>query len=149
MYELTLKLNESHWCDIEIKEYLLTQKEIQEVNINNNEIYIKYTNKNYINILIKEIKLFLSILNEPAILSFNKHRNNNLKEYTKNIKDLCCEYCLMGTIEDLLYKEGIVSASTNFDFINKQNVKINITYDNDIIPKEEILKIEKEINYIK
>ena len=146
MYEITLKLNESHWYDIEIKDYLLTQKEVQEVDINNKEIYIKYSNKNYLKILIKEIKLFLSIINEPAILYFNKHSNNKLSEYTISIKDLCCEYCLMGTIEDLLYKEGIISASTDFDFINKKNVNINITYDDSIITKKEILNIEEKLN---
>jgi len=146
MHELSLKLNESHWYDIEIKDYLLTQKEVQEVDINNNKIYIKYTNKNYLKILIKEIKLFLSILNEPAILYFNKHSNNKLSEHTICIKDLCCEYCLMGTIEDLLCKEGIISAYTDFDFINKENVNINITYDDSIITKKEILDLEEKLN---
>ena len=49
----------------------------------------------------------------------------------------------MGFIEDLYEKDGIVSVKTNYH-IDLWNIKINISYDNSIISKEEIDKLIQE-----
>lgn len=97
-------------------------------------------------IILKEIYLFLDIYNInkeiPSLLGFNKYKDNVTK-YEATIKDACCEYCLMGFIEDLYEKDGIISVKTNYH-IDLWNIKINISYDNSIISKEEIDKLIQE-----
>lgn len=97
-------------------------------------------------IILKEIYLFLDIHNInkeiPSLLGFNKYKDNVTK-YETTIKDACYEYCLMGVIEDLYEKDGIISFKTNYH-IDLWNIKINIFYDNSIISKEEIDKLIQE-----
>lgn len=62
------------------------------------------------------------------------------------INNLCCEYCLKGMIEELLNYDGIVSASSNFEYNDKQNIEIYITYDKNLITIEKIKKIEYKYN---
>ena len=49
-------------------------------------------------------------------------------------------------IEELLNYDGIVSASSNFDYNDKQNIEIYITYDKNLITIEKIKKIEYKYN---
>lgn len=62
------------------------------------------------------------------------------------IKDLCCEYCLKGMMEDLLEIEGIISAYTDFDYTNKYNINIFITYDKILITNKKLEEIERKFN---
>ena len=62
------------------------------------------------------------------------------------IKDLCCEYCLKSMIEELLLIKGIEKVSTNFDYINKKDVILNIKYDKELISKEDIKILEDKFN---
>ena len=57
-----------------------------------------------------------------------------------------CEYCSKDMIEDLLEIDGIISAYTNFDYINKCNVNIFVTYDKELMTNEKIEEIEKKFN---
>ena len=139
---ISLKLNT--WVYDELIDYLKSINGIENVEISN-DITIYYDNIS-LKVIIKEIYLFLNILNIPSILSFDKHLNNNLKEYKIVIKNLCCEHCLMSDIEYLLYINGINSAYSNYDFDDKDEVEIYITYDSLIISKEELDKLNKEFN---
>ena len=142
MNTISLKLNT--WVYDELIDYLKSINGIKNVEISN-DITIYYDNIS-LKVIIKEIYLFLNILNIPSILSFDKHLSNNLKEYQILINDLCCEYCLMSDIEELLYINGINSAYSNYDFKDKNNVVIYITYDSSIISKEELDKLNEEFN---
>ena len=142
MNTISLKLNT--WVYDELIDYLKSINGIENVEISN-DITIYYDNIS-LKVIIKEIYLFLNILNIPSILSFDKHLNNNLKEYKIVIKNLCCEHCLMSDIEYLLYINGINSAYSDYDFKDKNNVVIYITYDSSIISKEELDKLNKEFN---
>lgn len=127
-------------------EYLKTIDGIENCDINEGKISIVYKDNMLLFVIVKEICLYLDILKIPSILSFDKHLSNNLKEYQFLINDLCCEYCLMSDIEELLYINGINSAYSDYDFKDKNNVVIYITYDSSIISKEELDKLNKEFN---
>lgn len=147
MNELTLKIDD--WFNKELEDYLFSLKGISKtiVDCNQNEIYIKYDSKIIgIGILEKEISLFLSNLNIPSIVAFNKHSKKETIAYSITIKDLCCEYCLKNMIEELILINGIERAFSNFDYNNKKNVLINIEYDNNLINEKELLSLENKFN---
>ena len=127
-------------------EYLKTIDGIENCDINEGKISINYKDNMSLFVIFKEICLYLDILKIPSILSFDKHLSNNLKEYQILINDLCCEYCLKADIGELLYINGINSAYSNYDFDDKDEVEIYITYDSSIISKEELDKLNKEFN---
>lgn len=127
-------------------EYLKTIDGIENCDINEGKISIVYKDNMSLFVIVKEICLYLDILKIPSILSFDKHLSNNLKEYQILINDLCCEYCLKADIGELLYINGINSAYSNYDFDDKDEVEIYITYDSSIISKEELDKLNKEFN---
>ncbi len=129
--------------------YLKTLDGVKSVKINNeeNEIYVEYaSNIISLKLLKMEILLYLDIVKIPSIVAFNKYSKNNIKEYRIVIKDLCCEYCLKGMIDDLLETDGIISAYSDFDYINKYNLNIFITYDENIINKKKIVELEEQFN---
>lgn len=146
MNKLTLKLD----CEIynEIKSYLLDLNGVDEVLISKDEITVIYNDEGIdVYMLKSEIELFLEIDKTPSIIGFNKYNITDNK-YDIYINDLCCEYCLKGFIEELLMIDGIVEAYTDFDYVNKKNVKIMIKYDSSIISMDEINNLEKEFNEI-
>lgn len=149
MSKLTLKVDYYKNFDKGLEEYLLTINGIKQAKINNKkeDIYIEY-NPNIISlkVLKLEVLIYLDILKIPSILSFNKHLDNNLEEYKIIIKDLCCEYCLKGMIEELLETNGINSAYSVYDYINDKNVPIFITYDKKILNKNTLEEISKKFN---
>ena len=149
MSKLTLKVDYYKNFDKGLEEYLLTINGIKQAKINNKkeDIYIEY-NPNIISlkVLKLEVLIYLDISKIPSILSFNKHLDNNLEEYKIIIKDLCCEYCLKGMIEELLETNGINSAYSVYDYINDKNVPIFITYDKKILNKNTLEEISKKFN---
>lgn len=149
MNELTLKIDCYYFFDTEIQYYLSTLNGIYEVKTNSSEceIYLKY-NPNVISILIiiKEIFLFFDINNTPSLISFNKHYKSKLSDYSIIIKDLCCEYCLKSTIEELIFIDGINYVFSDFDYINKENFLVHIQYDPNIISEKELLNIKNKFN---
>lgn len=150
MKKITLKINDWDWIHQELDQFLKTQTGIinSETNIKKNMIEVNYNEeKTNINIIMNYIRLFLSIGKTPTLLEFNKHSQEELKEYTIIVKDLCCEYCLMGMIEELLETDGIDETTTNFDFSIRENIRINIKYNPQIIDDIKIKKLEKEFNY--
>ena len=146
MNKLTLKLD----CEIynEIKSYLLDLNGVDEVLISKDEITVIYNDEGIdVYMLKSEIELFLEIDKTPSIIGFNKYNITDNK-YDIYINDLCCEYCLKGFVEELLMIDGIVEAFTDFDYVNKKNVKIMIKYDSSVISMDEINNLEKEFNEI-
>lgn len=146
MNKLTLKLD----CEIynEIKSYLLDLNGVDEVLISKDEITVIYNDEGIdVYMLKSEIELFLEIDKTPSIIGFNKYNITDNK-YDIYINDLCCEYCLKGFVEELLMIDGIVEAYTDFDYVNKKNVKIMIKYDSSVISMDEINNLEKEFNEI-
>ena len=147
MKKLTLKYDEFN-IDSDINNYLLTIKGIKKVEYdeNKNEIFIEYdSNIITIKLILMEISLYINT-NSSSLLEFDKHSNNKLLDYEITINNLCCEYCLKGNIEDLILIDGIESAKTDYDYNNKENVKIFIKYDNSLISIEKIKELEKEFN---
>ena len=49
-------------------------------------------------------------------------------------------------LEDLLETDGISSAYTDFNYINKKDVKIFITYDDKILKLDELDKLTDKFN---
>lgn len=134
------------FLDKGLLEYLKTIDGIENCDINEGKISIVYKDNMSLFVIVKEICLYLDILRRPSILSFDKHLTNKLEEFKLVINDLCCEFCLMHDIEELLYVDGINSAYTDYDFDDKNNVVIYITYDSSIISKEELDKLSEEFN---
>ena len=149
MEKLSLKLDCSVLYDEDLNKYLTSLKGVNLVRIdrNNFDIYIEYdSNVISLKILKYEILYCLNLLRIPSIIGFDKHSTCMISKKKIVIKDLCCEYCLNGMMEALLEIEGIISAYTDFDYINKYNVNIFITYDKNIITSDEIKEIERKVN---
>lgn len=151
MKKLTLELEA--WDHKELKDYLLALPGVQKVNIQNLEnllITITYNDKLINANRIKlEIFLFLDIFRIPSLVSFDKHSKEITQKYTIQIKDLCCEFCLKGMIDDLFKINGIEKVNSNFidnPYQSKENVKIYISYHPQIIPLQEIKKLEAKWN---
>ena len=149
MDKLTLKIEYSDFLNDDIVNYLTSLKGVKLVTIKNdeNEIYVEYDSSIIsLKLLKMEILLYLDIAKVPSIVAFDKHLKNDIKEEYIIIKDLCCEYCLNGMIDDLLEIDGIISAYSDFDYNNKYDVNIFITYDEKIINKKKILELEEKFN---
>ncbi len=133
---------------IGLDDYLLSLNGIENVKIDNNDssVYVEYDSFIMpLKILEKEILLYLDLIKTPSILAFDKYMKN-CKKYTIVIKDLCCEYCLKSMIEELLMMNGINSAYTDFDFVNKNDVNIFITYDGEVVSIDMINNISDRFN---
>ena len=155
MAELTMMID--GWEYVGLEEYLISLDGVLDVNIQNKEaleVYIKY-NPNLITpkIIKMEILLFLDILNIPSIIAFDKHSNIETSEYKIMRDDICCEYCLKATIEDLLEIEGVEKAECNFfEYYSpnkdgdRGNIIININYNSNLINIEDMKQIELDLN---
>ena len=83
----------------------------------------------------------------PSVIAFDKCvSNSHIRKNIIVIKDICCEYCLKDMIKELLVVDGIESAYTDFDYNNKFNVNIFITYNDEIIGKEKINELKEQFN---
>lgn len=148
MNKLMLKFNLGI-LDNTLTDYLSTINDVSLVEINNDEVYIEF-DKNIISftILKMEVLLYLNILRIPSLIAFDKCSKTNVKKYTFLIKDLCCEYCLMGLIENLYNIDGIISAYSDFDYCNKYGVNIFITYDSEIVSLDLLEELDRKFNLV-
>lgn len=153
MAELTIIVD--YWKYKELKEYLMSLNGIVNVNLKNNEehleIYVKYDAELITPKIIKfEILLFLDILKIPSIFAFDKHSTIETSEYKIIRNDICCEYCLKGTIEDLFDIDGIEKVESNFNeeefYQQDNNVIIYIQYNSDLISINDMKQIELKLN---
>jgi copper chaperone CopZ len=148
----TVTLGVNDWFQPDMCEYLRTLNGVKIVKIDNEKerVEVSFDEKLTSSKIIKyEVYIYLKILNSPELVYFDKHSNKNLTKYDLVIKDLCCEHCLKGMMEDLFEINGIEKADCNFDvnYKKRENVIINIEYDDTIINEEEIKKIERKMNY--
>lgn len=130
----------------ELNEYLVSLKGVSKVivDIEEGEVDIEYESSIIsLKILIKEIEMFLNEKMFPLI-AFDKHNTENIVKKTIVIKDLCCEYCLKDLIEELMYLNGISSIYTDFDYNNKNDVNLFISYNGEELKLEEIENLIKE-----
>ena len=149
MKELTLKVEHLYGIDEEFNAYMLDFNGVKEVKVDKDslDIYIKYDEEKIsINRIKLEVLFFLGLNTIPSLRAFDKHSKEELKEYVITIECLCCEYCLRGMIEELLAIDGIDKANSDYDYSNNINVHINIDYNDKIITKDDIKRIEKEMN---
>lgn len=149
MKELTLKVEYLYGADEEFGLYMKDFNGIEEAKYDKDtlDVYIKYDEtKISLNRIKLEVFLFLGINTMPSLLAFDKHSKNKLEKATITIKDLCCEYCLKGMVEELLFVDGIEKVETDFDYINKQDVNFSISYDRNIITEDKIKELEKKMN---
>ena len=150
MKTVTLGVNDLFQPDM--CEYLRPLNGVKIVKIDNEKerVEVSFDEKlTSFKIIKYEVYIYLSILNFPSLIYFDKHSSNKLTKYDLVIKDLCCEYCLKGMMEDLFDIEGIEKADCNFDvnYNERENVVIKIEYDDTIINEDEIKKIERKMNY--
>lgn len=149
MKELTLKLEHLYGIDEEFELYMKDFNGVEDAKYDRDtlDVYIKYDDaKISLNLIKLEVFLFLGLNTIPSLLAFDKHSKNKLDIATITIKDLCCEYCLKGMVEELLFVDGIEKVETDFDYINKQDVNFSISYDQNIITEEKIRELEKKMN---
>ena len=144
MKELTITID--CWSHKELKEYLNSLKGISEVDINGEdklEIYIKY-NSDLITLKIIELEIlsFLKLLNVPSIMGFDKHSDKNLKEYLIIRKDICCEYCVKGVVEDLFFLDGIEKVEATLE----KDTIIKIKYDSKVLSLNDVKNIDLNLD---
>ena len=148
MNEISMKI---YCLNCNIDNFLKYMKSVDgiidvKVDLDNEEVYVKYNSDIIgINVLKREVLLFLDLLQVPSIDGYDKYFNKELCKYILVIKDLCCEYCLRCMIDELMNNIGIGMVNHNFDGVNKKDVEINIYYDSNLIDKEELLNIEKKL----
>ena len=113
-----------------------------------NEIIVEYdSSKISLELLTKEILIYLGLDKIPSVIAFDKCvSNSHIRKDIIVIKDICCEYCLKDMIKELLVVDGIESAYTDFDYVNKYNVNIFITYDDTIIDEEKLIDLKNKFN---
>lgn len=119
-----------------------------DVDKKTNEIIVEYDSSMMsLELLMKEILIYLGLDKIPSVIAFDKCvSNSHIRKDIIVIKDLCCEYCLKNMIEELLVIDGIESAYTDFDYVNKHNVNIFITYDSAIINEEKLVDLKNKFN---
>ena len=123
MDKLTLKIEYTDFLNNDLENYLKDLNGVKIIKINNdkNEIYVEYdSNIISLRLLKREILLYLDLVKIPSIVAFNKNFKNGIRKDCILIKDLCCEYCLNGMIEELLEIDGIESTKEEKD----ENIKI-------------------------
>ena len=142
-----MKLVSDDFINKEIKEYLLTQEGIIDVELNENHnlttLDIKYNENITPNIILKYIELFQN-RQYSILFEFDKNTKGifNVLEYV--IDDMCCDYCYRRLVTDLFENEHIKSVKSNFNYqMPAYNIKFIIEYDNDYT-EEELIKYIKE-----
>lgn len=142
-----MKLVSDDFINKEIKEYLLTQEGIIDVELNENHnlttLDIKYNENITPNIILKYIELFQN-RQYSILFEFDKNTKGNFNILEYVIDDMCCDYCYRRLVTDLFENEHIKSVKSNFNYqMPAYNIKFIIEYDNDYT-EEELIKYIKE-----
>lgn len=156
MEKLTLTMD----CEYNIKngeldKYLKELNGINEVTIEyNEEIFAPIFNITYDRNIISpqviflEIEAYLNLHKYPCLISFDKYHTGEVIEY-KIKTNICCEFCLKITIEDLFEIDGIVKADCNYEkYIDGKIDDVDIVtfyYDPTAISKDMVEKIVKDL----
>ena len=131
----------------ELKDFLLSQEGITNVEINYDDYFIKlnviFNEKTNSNIVMKYIELFEKH-KYSNLVEFNKEYEGKIKILKYIIDDMCCEYCYMGLVMDLFENDKIKSVKSNFDFkMPAFNIEFTIEYD-EKYKEEDLIKYIKE-----
>ena len=142
-----MKLVSDDYINKEIKEYLLTQDGIIDVELNEDHnltiLDIKYNENINHNIILKYIELFQN-RQYSILFEFDKNTKGNFNVLEYVIDDMCCDYCYRRLVTDLFENEHIKSVKSNFNYqMPAYNIKFIIEYDNDYT-EEELIKYIKE-----
>ena len=142
-----MKLVSDDFINKEIKEYLLTQDGIIDVELNEDHnltiLDIKYNENITPNIILKYIELFQN-RKYSILFEFDKNTKGNFNVLEYVIDDMCCDYCYRRLVTDLFENEHIKSVKSNFNYqMPAFNIKFIIEYDNDYT-EEELIKYIKE-----
>ena len=111
----------------ELKDYLLSQDGITEVNISNNntELDIKYNSPMTPKILRGYIELF----DDYKLIEFDKEIEGSFKTLKYVVNDLCCDFCYLNFINDMYENDNIKSVRSTFDYSNlSHNIEVIIEY---------------------
>lgn len=147
MNKITFKFD--FWLPNELSDYLLQLKGVNDVEVDKEQdiISVSYDSNTISDeVIYMDILAFLELQKVPSLLEFDKHSDEETNNYEFTIKSLCCEYCLKSNIEYLFKMTGIESASSDFNYTDKNDVRINITYNNQVISENDIRKLEAEFN---
>ncbi len=134
----------------ELKEYLLTQEGITDIEFNKNNrlttLDINYNEQTTPLIIMKYIELFQN--NKYSILfEFDKGTMGSFNVLKYVIDDMCCEYCYEGLIMNLFENDKIKSVKSNFDFkMPAFNIELIIEYDTMYSEKELVEYIKEKYN---
>ena len=131
----------------ELRDFLLSQEGITNVEINYDDCFIKLdiklNEKTNPNIVMQYIELF-GKYEYSNLVEFDKETKEKTKELKYTVDDMCCEYCYMGLVRDLFENDKIKSVKSNFDFNNPiDNVEFLIEYD-EKYDEEDLIKYIKE-----
>ena len=131
----------------ELKDFLLSQEGITNVEINYDDYFIqldiKFNEKTNPYIVMKYIELFEKY-KYSYLVEFNKEYDGKIKTLKYIIDDMCCEYCYMGLVMDLFENDRIKSVKSNFDFKKPTfNIEFIIEYDEGY-EEEDLIKYIKE-----
>lgn len=129
--------------DYEIKNYLLSQEGIIDVEIASkdfiSEMNIHFDEKLTPIIVFKYIELFQND-HFPKILSFDKGEIYKFRKLKYLVDDMCCEYCYKSLIYKLFQNDQIKSVKSNFDFAKPAfNIELLVEY-NEKYDEEELKK---------
>ena len=112
-------LIDDSFVNLELKDYLLSQKGITYVAIEENkflsEIIINHNNKTTPLVIMMDIELFQNY-NHSVLVEFDKEDNEECNTLKYVIEDMCCEYCYKGLVRELFNNKNIKSVKSNFDF---------------------------------
>ena len=134
----------------ELREFLLSQEGITDVEIDYDNYFIKLNiklnEKTTPNIVMKYIELFEKS-KYSNLVEFNKNFNNKSKTLKYVIDDMCCEFCYKDLVMELFKNDKIKSVKSNYDF-NKSayNIEFIIEYDEDYNETELIKYIKEKYN---
>ena len=129
----------------DLKDHLLSQKGITNVDINIDgyfiEFNIKYTEPMTPFIILKEIDLYEKY-EVPNLFEFDKETPGDFKTLKYVVKDMCCEYCYKGLVTDLFNNKNIKSVKSNFEYDKPAfNIEFIVEYNN--LSEEEVIKLFK------
>ena len=135
----------------ELRDFLLSQEGITNVEINYDDYFIKLNiklnEKTNPNIVMKYIELFEEY-KYSNLVEFNKEYTGKFKTLKYIIDDMCCEYCYMGLVMDLFENDKIKSVKSNFDFDKPAfNVEFFIEYSEEYTQQELIEYLKEKYNY--
>ncbi len=133
----------------ELKEYLLTQENIEKIDIIEkdwiDEIIIKHKENITPFTIMKYIDLFFD--NKDIMTEFDKEEKYPIKTLKYNIEDICCEMCYKDLIKKLFNNKLINSVKSNYDYEKPFfNIELSIEYDVSLKEKDIIKCIKENIN---